>query len=74
MHSGAGCRYEGDGGGTIQAIKGDYGLVLQRFNCIAHSQRSDGSVLDELLLAHKVYLPQFGDVIQQLEEQGRNSG
>ena len=58
---------------TIQgAIKGDYGLVLQAFQL--HPLIPNGAIgkriLDELLLAHKVYLPQFGDVIQQLEEQG----
>ncbi|MFR1688361.1 MAG: 6-phospho-beta-glucosidase, partial [Massilimicrobiota timonensis] len=50
----------------------DYGKALQAF--ILNPQIPSGAtakrVLDELLLAHKKYLPQFADKIAQLEAEG----
>ena len=54
------------------AVTGDYGKALQAF--ILNPQIPSGAtakrVLDELLLAHKKYLPQFADKIAQLEAEG----
>lgn len=54
------------------AVTGDYGLALQAF--ILNPQVPSGAkakrVLDELLLAHKKYLPQFAKKIAELEESG----
>ncbi len=54
------------------AVTGDYGLALQAF--ILNPQVPSGAtakqVLDELLLAHKKYLPQFAKKIAELEEAG----
>ena len=54
------------------AVTGDYGMALQAF--ILNPQIPSGAtakrVLDELLLAHKKYLPQFADKIAQLEAEG----
>lgn len=54
------------------AVTGDYGLALQAF--ILNPQVVSGAncqrVLDELLLAHKKYLPQFADKIAELEAAG----
>ena len=54
------------------AVTGDYGKALQAF--ILNPQIPSGAtakrVLDELLLAHKKYLPQFASKIAQLEAEG----
>ncbi|MFQ7318026.1 MAG: 6-phospho-beta-glucosidase, partial [Massilimicrobiota timonensis] len=54
------------------AVTGDYGKALQAF--ILNPQIPSGEtakrVLDELLLAHKKYLPQFADKIAELEAEG----
>ena len=54
------------------AVTGDYGKALQAF--ILNPQIPSGAtakrVLDELLLAHKKYLPQFADKIAELEAEG----
>ena len=54
------------------AVTGDYGLALQAF--ILNPQIPSGEtakrVLDELLIAHKKYLPQFADKIAELEAAG----
>ena len=54
------------------AVTGDYGLALQAF--ILNPQIPSGEtakrVLDELLIAHKKYLPQFADKIAELEAEG----
>lgn len=54
------------------AVTGDYGLALQAFamNPLIPSGKTAKRVLDELLVAHKKYLPQFGQTIAKLEEQG----
>lgn len=54
------------------AVSGDYGLALQAFamNPLITSGKTAKRVLDELLLAHKKYLPQFSQTIAKLEEQG----
>lgn len=58
---------------TIEAaVTGNYGLALQAF--ILNPQVPGGhvakTVLDELLIAHKKYLPQFADTIKELEAKG----
>jgi len=58
---------------TIQAaINGDYGMLLQAF--ILNPQIVSGEtakrILDELLVAHKAYLPKFADKIAELEAAG----
>ncbi|WP_248621919.1 6-phospho-beta-glucosidase [Enterococcus cecorum] len=56
---------------TIEAaVTGDYGTALQAFtiNPLVPSGSTAKRVLDELLLAHKKYLPQFADKIKELEE------
>ena len=58
---------------TIEAaITGDYGLAMEAFflNPLITAGESAKRVLDELLLAHKEYLPQFKETIQRLEEAG----
>ena len=54
------------------AVTGDYGLALQAFalNPQVTSGLSAKHVLDELLIAHKRYLPQFADKIAELEAAG----
>lgn len=51
------------------AVTGDYGLALQAFfmNPLIPSGETAKRVLDELLIAHKKYLPQFTDKIAELE-------
>ena len=57
------------------AITGNYGLDLQAF--LLNPQVKSGAcakeVLDELLVAHKKYLPQFSDKIAELEAEGVGS-
>ena len=58
---------------TIEAaITGDYGMALQAFalNPLIPSGGEAQRVLDELLVAHENYLPQFAEKIAQLKAQG----
>ncbi|PES71950.1 6-phospho-beta-glucosidase [Bacillus cereus] len=54
------------------AVTGDYGLALQAFiiNPLIPSGETAKRVLDELLIAHKRYLPQFAGKITELEAVG----
>lgn len=54
------------------AVTGDYGLALQAFtlNPQIPSGATAKRVLDELLIAHKKYLPQFAAKIAELEAEG----
>ena len=54
------------------AITGNYGLAMQAFflNPQIPSGATAKRVLDELLIAHKKYLPQFADTIARLEKEG----
>jgi 6-phospho-beta-glucosidase len=55
---------------TIQAaVTGDYQTALQAFviNPLVPSGKIAQKVLDELLVAHKEYLPQFTDTIKRME-------
>ena len=54
------------------AVTGNYGLALQAFilNPQVPSGETAKKVLNELLLAHKKYLPQFADKIAELEAAG----
>ena len=54
------------------AISGDYGLALEAFtlNPLIQGGAEGKRVLDELLVAHERYLPQFSHKIQELKEQG----
>lgn len=56
---------------TIEAaITGDYGLALQAFmlNPLVTGGNIAKRVLDELLIAHEAYLPQFADKIAELKD------
>ncbi len=58
---------------TIEAaITGDYGTALQAFtiNPLIPSGERAKRILDELLLAHKNYLPNFKESIERLENKG----
>lgn len=58
---------------TIEAaITGDYGMALQAFalNPLIPSGGEAQQVLNELLVAHENYLPQFAEKIAQLKAQG----
>lgn len=58
---------------TIEAaITGDYAMVLEAFtlNPLIPGGKTARIVLNELLIAHKKYLPQFSDTIAMLEKQG----
>lgn len=58
---------------TIEAaISGDYGMLVQAFalNPLVENSGEGLRVLQELLVAHERYLPQFTQVIQMLKEQG----
>lgn len=52
------------------AISGEYGLVLEAFtlNPLIQSGKEGQRVLDELLVAHEKYLPQFRVKIQELKK------
>lgn len=54
------------------AVKGDYGLVLQAFimNPLIPAGKTAQQVLNELMIAHKKYLPQFDRTIKELEAKG----
>ncbi|HJC48833.1 MAG TPA: 6-phospho-beta-glucosidase [Candidatus Lachnoclostridium pullistercoris] len=53
------------------AVTGNYGLAMQAFflNPQIPSGATAKRVLDELLIAHKKYLPQFADTIARLEKE-----
>jgi len=58
---------------TIKAaVTGDYGTAQQAFtlNPLVPSGKIAGTILDELLVAHKKHLPQFQEKIAQLEAKG----
>ena len=54
------------------AITGNYGLALAAFemNPMVEHGAVAQTVLDELLVAHEKYLPQFAAKIAELKEQG----
>ncbi|MFD1363649.1 6-phospho-beta-glucosidase [Lentibacillus salinarum] len=54
------------------AVTGDYGVALQAFtiNPLISSGEKAKRILDELLIAHKNYLPQFAEKIAELEAAG----
>ncbi|APQ98406.1 6-phospho-beta-glucosidase [Clostridium botulinum] len=54
------------------AVTGNYALLLNAFtiNPLIPSGEIAKRVLDELLIAHKKYLPQFSEKIHQLEKEG----
>ena len=54
------------------AVTGDYGMALQAFflNPQIPSGETAKRVLDELLIAHKKYLPRFKKKIEELEKEG----
>ena len=57
---------------TIEAaVTGNYGLALEAFtlNELIPSGENAKRVLDELLIAHKNYLPQFKSTIEKLEKE-----
>lgn len=58
---------------TIEAaFSGDYGMALQAFNLnpLIQNGMESKQVLDELLVAHEKYLPQFADKIKELKDKG----
>ncbi len=58
---------------TIKAaITGDYGMLMQAFilNPLVVSGENGKHVMDELLVAHEKYLPQFKDIIIKLKAEG----
>lgn len=54
------------------AVTGNYNLLMQAFilNPLIVSGQTAKRVLDELLIAHKKYLPMFADKIAMLEQEG----
>lgn len=58
------------------AITGDYGLALEAFylNPMVENGRKTQRVLDELLVAHERYLPQFAEKIAELKAAGVTVG
>lgn len=59
----------------LAALTGDYGLALEAFtiNPLIESGVEAKKVLDELLVAHEKYLPQFKNKIIQLKQKGIKS-
>ncbi len=58
---------------TIEAaVTGDYGTLLQAFtiNPLIPAGDTARKVMDELLIAHERYLPQFKETIHKLKEKG----
>ena len=58
---------------TIEAaVTGDYNTALQAFtiNPLVPSGEKAKSVMDELFIAHKAYLPNFKSTIERLEKEG----
>ncbi len=51
------------------AVNGDYGAALHAFtiNPLIRAGETAKHVLDQLLYAHKKYLPQFADTIARIE-------
>lgn len=56
------------------AIHGDYGAALQAFtvNPLIPGGAVAKRLLDEMLYAHKEYLPQFADKIKEIEEKDKD--
>lgn len=54
------------------AISGDYGDALKAFciNPLVENGEESVAVLNELLIAHEKYLPQFGEAIERLKAEG----
>ena len=54
------------------AISGDYGKALEAFciNPMVENGKEAVQVLNELLIAHEKYLPQFADAIARLKAEG----
>lgn len=54
------------------ALTGDYGMALEAFtvNPLVENGSEAITVLNELLVAHEKYLPQFADKISELKAQG----
>lgn len=54
------------------ALSGDYGMALQAFtiNPLVQKGSQTKQVLDELMVAHEKYLPQFKEKIAELKKQG----
>lgn len=52
------------------AVYGDYGLLMEAFfmNPLIPAGENAKRVMDELLIAHKKYLPQFKQAIERLQE------
>lgn len=52
------------------AVSGDYGAALQAFtaNPLIPAGHTAKTLLDQMLYAHKDYLPQFADKIKEIEE------
>ena len=57
---------------TKAAVEGDYALALQAFflNPLIPSGATAKQVLNEMLVAHKKFLPNFASVIEELEKKG----
>ena len=53
------------------AVTGNYGMAMEAFalNPLIPSGESAKQVLDQLLLAHEAYLPQFTSTIQRLKKE-----
>lgn len=61
---------------TIEAaLTGDYGLALEAFilNPLVENNEETQVVLDEMLVAHAKYLPQFKEKIEELKARGVHS-
>lgn len=54
------------------ALSGDYGAALEAFtiNPLVENGKKAKDVLNELLVAHEKYLPQFAEKIEELKEKG----
>lgn len=54
------------------AVTGDYGLALEAFTINPQITAGEDAkhILDELLIAHRKYLPQFAEKIAELEAEG----
>ena len=57
------------------ALTGNYGLALEAFmlNPMVENNEKTQLVLDEMLVAHAKYLPQFEEKIKELKARGINS-
>jgi 6-phospho-beta-glucosidase len=56
------------------ALTGDYGLAYEAFtlNPLVMNNKAAETVLNELLVAHEKYLPQFKETIEKLHQRGIN--